>query len=131
MKEKSLQILFGHWLKANWKQSAAFELKICKTNRFNLKCIAEHQLANLEVANNRLFFYKLPDLGLQNPFDCLTLFQVPAYVVIFFYKPRQTKKFCAIPIGHVIAYVGSGQKSITEKEAEELASLRGFIGTLC
>lgn len=130
MNERDLQCLFRNWLRANWKSSAAFELKICKTDRFNLKCIAPHQLANLELANNRLFTYKLPDLGLQNPFDCLTLFQVPAYVVIFFYKPRQPKKFHAIPIGHVIAYINSGQKSLTEKEAEELASLRGFVGEL-
>jgi hypothetical protein len=127
MNERDLQCLFRNWLKHNWKSSAAFELKICKTDRFNLKCIAEHQVNNLKMASHGLFTYKLPDLGLQNPFDCFTLFQVPAFVVIFFYKPRQPKKFYSIPIGHLVAF---DAKSITEKEAEELASLRGFVGEL-
>jgi penicillin-binding protein-related factor A (putative recombinase) len=127
MKEKDLQCLFRNWLKANWRQSAAFELKICKTDRFNLKCIAEHQLANLELANRGLFFWKLADLGLQNAFDCFTLSQVPAYVVIFFYKPRQPKKFYMIKIDTILIAKRKGYKSITEKQAEYLAELTGEL----
>ena len=121
MKEKDLQCFFRNWLKANWKSSAAFELKICKTDRFNLKCIAEHQINNLKMASHGLFTYKLPDLGLQNPFDCFTLFQVPSFVVIFFYKPRQPKKFYLISIGVINILLKHKVKSINEENAKKLA----------
>ena len=121
MKEKNLQILFGHWLKNNFKSSAAFELKICKTDRFNLKCIAPHQISNLRLANDGLFFYKLPDLGLQNPFDCFTLHCVEAHVVLFFYKPRRPKMFYMIPVVTIKGLIEYGKKSITEEDAKKLA----------
>ena len=127
MNERDLQCLFRNWLKANWKQSSAFELKICKTDRFNLKCIAEHQLANLELANNGLFFYKLPDLGLQNPFDCFTLFQEEGYIVLFFYKPRKPKVFYIIPIFSIQDLINHGDKSINEEVAAKIAEVRGEL----
>ena len=121
MKEKDLQCLFRNWLKANWKSSAAFELKICKTDRFNLKCIAEHQIANLKLVNEGLFFFKLADLGLQNPWDCFTLYKEEAYLVLFFYKPRQPKKFYLIPIEIIERIINNGDKSISEFVAEKIA----------
>lgn len=121
MNERDLQCLFRNWLKANWKSSAAFELKICKTDRFNLKCIAPHQIANLELANKGLFYWKLADLGLQNAFDCFTLYQVPAFVVIFFYKPRKPKEFYMIPIATIQQIIDNGDKSISEFVANKIA----------
>ena len=127
MKEKNLQILFGHWLKNNFKSSAAFELKICKTDRFNLKCIAQHQISNLNLVHHGLFFYKLPDLGLQNPFDCFTLYREEAYVVIFFYKPRRPKVFYMIPVGVIQGLINDCIKSIDEETANKLAYRVGIL----
>jgi penicillin-binding protein-related factor A (putative recombinase) len=127
MKEKNLQCLFRNWLKANWKSSAAFELKICKEDRFYLGKIAEHQLANLELANKGLFFWKLADLGLQNSFDCFTLYQVPAYVVIFFYKPWKPKRFFMIPITTIQTIINHGDKSINEEVAAKIAEVVGEL----
>lgn len=127
MKEKQLQSMFRNWLRANWKSSAAFELKICKTERFNLKCIAEHQLGNLSMVQQGLFSYKLPDLGLQNPFDSFTLYKAEAYVVIFFYKPRQPKKFYMIQIDTILIAKHNGYKSITEEQAAGLTFRTGIL----
>ena len=121
MKEKDLTCLFRNWLKANWKSSAAFELKICKTNSFNLKRIAEHQISNLNLVHHGLFFWKLADLGLQNAFDCFTLYREEANLVIFFYKPRRPKIFYMIPIGVIQGLIDDGKKSITEQDAKKLA----------
>ncbi|HAS04392.1 MAG TPA: hypothetical protein DCR71_01325, partial [Dehalococcoidia bacterium] len=100
---------------------------ICKRPRFYLKCIAEHQLGNLELANKGLFFWKLADLGLQNAFDCFTLYQVPAYVVIFFYKPRRPKIFYMIPIDTIQTIINHGDKSINEEVAAKIAEVRGEL----
>jgi penicillin-binding protein-related factor A (putative recombinase) len=113
--------MFRNWLKANWQSSAAFELKICKTERFNLKCIAEHQLSNLKLVNEGLFFFKLADLGLQNPWDCFTLYKEEAYLVLFFYRPRQPKKFYMITIETIERIINNGDKSISEFVAEKIA----------
>jgi len=128
MKEKDLTCLFRNWLKANWKSSAAFELKICKTNSFNLKRIAEHQISNLNLVHHGLFFWKLADLGLQNAFDCFTLYREEANLVIFFYKPRQPKIFYMIPIETIEQIINNGDKSISEFVAAKIAYK---IGTLC
>jgi len=127
MKEKDLTCMFRNWLKANWHQSSAFELKICKEKSFNLKKIAEHQICNLNLVHNGLFFYKLPDLGLQNPFDCFTLYREEAYVIIFFYKPRQPKIFYMIPVVIIQGLIDDGIKSIDEEKAKLLAALTGEL----
>ena len=124
MKEKDLQCLFRNWLKANWKSSAAFELKICKEKTFALKRVAPHQISNLNMAHYGLFTYKLPDLGLQNPFDCFTLWRVETYVVLFFYKPKQPKIFYLIPVVTIQGLIDDGIKSIDEEEAKKLSFLK-------
>lgn len=120
MNERDLQCLFRNWLKANWQSSAAFELKICKEKSFNLKKIADHQIANLNMAHYGLFSYKLPDLGLQNPFDCFTLWKVESYIIIFFYRPRQKKIFYIIPVTTIQGLIDDGIKSIDEPTANKL-----------
>lgn len=127
MKEKDLTCMFRNWLKANWKSSAAFELKMCKLNTFALSQIADHQLSNLRMINEGLFSYKIPDLGLQNPMDCFTLYKAEAYIVIFFYKPRQPKKFYMIPIVSIIGLLDDNIKSLSEPRAAELAEVVGEI----
>lgn len=120
MNETKMQTLVGRHLKKYYKKSAAFELKITKTNRFYLRNIAPHQWKNLKLAHSGLFYHKIPDLGLQNPFDCFTLYKVPAYVVILYYVPRKLKECFVIPVNK-LAKVEA--KSITAEEARQLAEL--------
>lgn len=82
MRERSFQIEFGKWVKANMKQSAAFELKSTKTGSFPFSDLKEHQELALWHAKHGKIYHKIPDVGYQNPFDCLLLVEVPAYVVI-------------------------------------------------
>lgn len=118
MKEKDFQTEFGKWLKTNWKCSAAFELKICKEKRFNLKRIEEHQIMNLIKVKHSILSYKISDSGLgQKPFDSFTLYQAPAYLVILFYKPRKPKMFYMIDVDKITSLIALGTKSITEDEA--------------
>jgi len=126
MKEKDFQVNFGHWIKANWMdypkiKTAAFELKITKTDKFYLSSLEKHQPQNLELVNKSFFFYKFPDLGLQNPFDCVSLYKEPAYVVVLFYKPRQPKNFYIIPIVTIQGLIDDGIKSFDEGNARKLA----------
>lgn len=122
MKEKDMQTLFGHWLKANWFETSAFELKICKEKLFNLKKIEQHQLENLNLVRNGLFYYKIADEGFaQKPFDCITLYQRQAYVVVLFYEPRKPKRFYMIPIKVIKDLISQNIKSIDEKRAFTIA----------
>lgn len=128
MLEKDMQTQFGKWLKANWKKTSAFELKICKLNKFNLKKIEKHQIANLKQVENGLLAYKISDSGIgQKPFDSFTLYREPAYLVLMFYKPRMEKRFYMISIDNIIACIKKGKKSITENEASLLADMTGFL----
>lgn len=129
MKESDMQTMFGKWLKANKDKhmSAAYELKIEKTNRFNLKKVAWHQVKNLQLSNDGFIYHKIPDMGIQNPYDCLTLYKVPSYVVIMFYKPHKTKTFSAININTFQGLLDDGYKSITEDDAKKFADFRGIL----
>lgn len=127
MNEANMQTMFSHWLKAKWKGNGAFELKICKENRFNLKKIEPHQLANLHQAKHGLFYFKIPDLGSQCPFDCFTLNRTEAYLVILFYEPRTPKVFYMIDIDKILKLIKNGAKSITENEASILADCIGIL----
>ena len=122
--EKSMQVLFGHWAKSiMWADSAAFELKLCKEKRFNLKRIEDHQIKNLQLVEGRGLFYKIPDEGMaQKPFDGFVL-KGRAYLVLMFYKPRQLKTCYLIPIVTIIGKIEDGIKSIDEKEASNLAQV--------
>lgn len=127
MKEKDLQSMFGNWLKANKKITAGWELKICKTNRFSLSNIASHQISNLELTNKDLLYYKFPDLGLQNIYDCVSLYKESAYVVIFYYQPRKPKNFYAINITAIIGLIDDGKKSLTEEDANKYCEFKGVL----
>lgn len=127
MNESSFQTLFGHWLKANWKKSSAFELKIVKLSRFYFSKIESHQIQNLTQVSGGVFYHKIADLGNQNPFDCYTLYKVQAYIVVLFYKPRQPKVFYMININTIMEEALNGKKSITEAEACALASHSGML----
>lgn len=127
-KESTFQTAFGHWLKAYCKESAVYELKICKIKRFNLKKIEKHQIYNLKLAKSGCLYYKISDGSVgQKPMDCFTFYKSKAYLVIMFYRPRETKSFYMIDIDKILKLIKNGAKSITENEASILADCIGIL----
>lgn len=82
MKEKNYQTIFNHWVKEKYKRTACFELKLSKTNSLPFSAVVPHQIEALKAASDKGLVWKIPDLGVQNPFDCFSLFRVPAFIVI-------------------------------------------------
>lgn len=127
--EAKFQTEFGHWVKANkWSKQGLYELKICKEKRFNLKKIAKHQLNNLHMVKHGCFYYKISDYSIdQKPGDCVILYKGYGYLVLMFYRPRETKSFYMIDIDKILALIKVNSKSITENEASVLADCIGIL----
>lgn len=115
MKEKNFHPMFHKWIFHNFIQQRtemitctqldlpmAFELKIEKGKSFNFDKVAEHQIQSLlECKSDEGFFFKIPDqpfitdrpdkmrFTIKKPFDCFYMRKVKAFIVIWFYKPRQ------------------------------------------
>lgn len=53
------------------KGTYAIEVKVCKGHRLPLEAVVPHQKRNLQTwaDRERVFVWKLPDAGFQNPFD--------------------------------------------------------------
>lgn len=122
-KEKDMQVLFGHWIRLNFKNSAAFELKLSHSDSLPFSALQEHQKNALRVVKHGKAFFKIPDTGYQCPFDSFVLVEAEAYVVVAFYKQR-TKKICyLIDIDAWIeAEKTSSRKSITITQAMMIAT---------
>lgn len=87
MREKDFQIKFGNYIHEKWdNRSAAFELKVTKTDSILLSKFKQHQLMSLLAAKRRKLFYKIPDSEFSGfkPFDCFVLVNSEAYAVIKF-----------------------------------------------
>jgi hypothetical protein len=125
--EAQFQSAFNIWKFYHLKQTCAEELKVTTSDKFYLSEIANHQLLHLNNVNTGFFQFKIPDLGNQNPFDSFSLYKVPAFVGIMFYKPRQPKVFYMIPIVTIQGLLDDCKKSITEEEAKKLALIKGEL----
>ena len=110
MVERDMQVLFGKYLKDNPpKESEVYELKICKTNSLPFDKIQQHQIDALNQVELGSFYHKITDppvfygmnsrFNLKRPFDCFCIVKAKAYIIIWFYKPRQLKEFIKIRIG--------------------------------
>ena len=119
MLEKDFQLKFGKWVKYRFSESAAFELKEARDKPLPILAVKEHQLIALNQANKGLFSYKIPDSGFQNPFDFVTLYKVPAYIVIH-YKGDEA---VMIPVDTFKRIVRTGVKSISEAVAKEFGTI--------
>ena len=111
------------------KYSAAMELKIVKNGKpmpFNK--IAEHQLSGLYDAKHSGCYHKLSDMSREKkPFDCFFIKEVAAYIVIWWYKPRQKKEMIWIDIDRMILEIkNSNRKSLTEERAKEIGTVIYF-----
>lgn len=129
MTEKNMQTLFGKYLQAYPPdRSEVYELKIAKGKSLPFSALAPHQREYLVASEREGFYHKITDQPIfsgqqtryhsPKPFDCFYLCHTPAYVVIWFYKPRQAKIFIKIPIFAFLTIEGQAdRKSITEEMA--------------
>jgi penicillin-binding protein-related factor A (putative recombinase) len=124
MKEANFQTLFGNHLKlTNPPLTNVFELKIIKDNKpFTFNRVAEHQIAGLLQAKEGQYI-KLQDMSAVNnfsnpkPYDCLWVQADHAWIILFFYHPREPKKFYGIEINDFVKLKETWKrKSIRENE---------------
>ena len=73
-----------------------------------------------------MFVYKIPDVGISpKPFDSVTLYKEPAWVVIMFNASTKQKTFYMIDINVFVEERGNSErKTLTEERAKQ-------IGTIC
>lgn len=120
MKEKSFQTTFCHWLKHVYKGTGAFELKITKTNSLPFSAVADHQALGLYQVKHGTLVLKLPDVGMQMPFDCFCMTKQEAYVVI-----KYPSGVAIIPIDvFILENEHSIRRSLTYERAMELSTIK-------
>lgn len=120
--EKDFQILFNKWCKHLGLGTAAYELKLARTDSLPFDALAEHQKNALHNAKHGKVVFKIPDAGFTNPFDSFVLEGVPAYVVIMYL--RHKKEFMLIDIDVWLNEQQlSDRKSITYERAKEIGKI--------
>lgn len=126
-----MQTFFGKHLEKNPPtQSEIYELKICKLRSLPYRAVEDHQITALLRAHKAHLYHKIIDIPTsllmntfmrfttKKPFDCFVMVNVPAFVVVWFYKPRVKKIFIKIPIEAFLTERAKGErKSITEERA--------------
>ena len=117
MKERIFQNIFRKWLIANSKETAAYELKVCKTS-LPFAAVAEHQLQGLWHTKHKHVVFKIPDCGFQNMYDMISLCGISAYIVIRY----ASGNFYLIDIDIFIKeQQTSMRKSLTEERCKQIA----------
>ena len=144
VKEKDIQSLFSkkindirYELDTIFKSedySYAFELKICKENRFSFDRVEEHQeLALWQVDDSRGVYHKISDSPIfggmktrftsAKPFDCFYIRGI-AFVVICWYEPKKLKELHFIQIPKFTYKKREAtMKSMTYEESKEISTL--------
>ena len=115
MNEAKFTTKFIKWIKVMKNETIAFEVKITKGSSIPYAVLKDHQRDALYLAHHNKIVWKIPDLGVQNPFDGIMLDGVTAYVVVYYYK-RGNRTFYLIPIDEWVRLARDGRrKSITEE----------------
>lgn len=134
MTEKVMQTIFGKYVKSNPPvQTEVYELKIAKGTSIPFSDLKEHQVEALLKAQHENLYHKITDqpwikdrpytFTAKKPFDCFSLVKVNAFVIIWFYKPRQRRVFVKIPIDSFVNESKiSERKSLTEIRAREIGT---------
>lgn len=125
MVEKDFYPLFKKKLETlQFVNTAVFELKMVKGNRFAINTVHPHQIEGLLNATQGVYL-RIADQpfvtgGFQQKkaFDCMWINGADAYVVPVFYVPRKKKNAYLIPIKEFLKFEN---KSVTEEE------LSGFV----
>lgn len=119
MREKDFQSTFNKWLKTTYKESGVFELKLTHSDSLPFSAVQPHQELALWHTQHNQLVYKIPDVGFQNPFDCVSLVEIPAYVVV-----RYPEFFCLINIDTWQKEAKlSKRKSLTASRAKEICTV--------
>ena len=124
--EAKLTTRFGHWVAREHKTLPPFvfeakALDLTKGKSIGLRDFKPHQLPNLRKATDGGVYWKIPDLGSQNPFDGF-FFKGVAWVVLFWYLPRKYTRCTIINIEDFDqALERLGKKSLREDEATAVA----------
>ena len=122
--ESDCQALLCKWLKLPGNAFAHdAEVKVAKGGTLAFSKFEDQQLPSLDKVSNGTKYWKIPDLGGQNPYDYTCRHKDRAYVVIMFYKDKQQEFVYFIDINIVMLIKKLGYKSITE----EMAACYGFI----
>ena len=98
-----MQRLFGkHLEKFPPLRSEVYELKFTKHTSLPFDSVKEHQIKGLKQAEEKGIYHKIQDMPwgttdkfrftLKKPFDCFFV-RATAFVVIWYYVPRATKRF--------------------------------------
>ncbi len=118
-REAKFNTQFNHWLKSVYKRTGAFELKQTTTDSLPFSDVQEHQISALQAVRHGTFVYKIPDLGLQNPYDVYCMTEQPAYVVV-----KYPKFFCLIAIDtFILEKERSVRRSLTSVRARDIATI--------
>ena len=129
MKEKNFQTMFSKWIKGKNLPTTAWELKIVKLKSMPFDAVKEHQVKALLDARFCGLYHKINDapwggkmrFTTPKPFDCFNIAEAEAYVVIWFYHPRQKKEMIWIDINDFVDEKDtSKRKSLTEERAKEI-----------
>lgn len=118
MTEKSFYPAVQDYLKKNLSGNIVLELKLTKTNTFNLSKMEPHQLPWLYAAKHQRVTYKIADVGFdRKPCDIIMFNGAQAYVGIIFYIPHKKKALYLIDIDAFLLHQKSGRVSMNESEA--------------
>jgi len=129
MKEANMQKFFADYLQEHLPESnEVYELKMTSGNSIRFDAVKEHQIENLQKAEQGTFYYRIIDqpwiaerkwaFQLKKPFDCFCIAKSKAYIVVWFYVPRTPKKFIKIKIHDFLQMKKySERKSFTEDMA--------------
>jgi len=133
MKERNMQTFFGKYVKSNPpKENEAYELKFTSGVSLPFASIPEHQIESLLKVEDGWLYHRITDqpwikdrpyaYTLKKPFDCLCMVNAKGFVVVWFYKPRRSKRFIKIRIkDFILLRDNSKRKSFTEAMALEIA----------
>lgn len=121
---------FNRWLKIIFRRTGAFELKAMKGNSIPFSAVKEHQTQALFHVKRGGLVYKIPDDAYaQKPFDCFSLINAPAYVVIMF--NTKSPYFYMIDVDVWLDEAQkSERKSLTEERAAKIGSKYDLKGSL-
>lgn len=123
-REAKLTTIFRKWALQNFphlfpNRTLAIEIKQCSTS-VPFSALQEHQELTLWTAKHKYLFYKIPDMGLQNPCDVMYLSDTLSFVVVFYTKADITV-FIDIDVWQKEKTL-SKRKSLSCKRAIEIAS---------
>ena len=128
-----MQTFFGKYLlKCFPKETEVYELKFTSGKSIRFDALKKHQREALRKADRKGLYHKITDqpwgynqkfrFTSKKPFDCFFV-KCKAYVVVWFYNPREQKRFYKIRIyDFLMMETLAKRKSFTEEMAKSYCS---------